>query len=136
MASKRIITHNFWLKLFSLMLAGMIWYAVFSIQDEPRNVPGFQTGVQTRTFDQVAVQVLKSPSDTRLYKVSPAAVNVTVTADLKTLESLTPHDLQVFINLSSMHFESRKHDVHINITQPVVEFEVSPGYVFIDRLSP
>ncbi len=136
MSMKRLISHNFWLKLFSLMLAGMIWYAVFSIQDKPQNVPGFQTGVQTRTFDQVAVHILKSPSDTRLYKISPAAVNVTVTADAQTLESLTPHDLQVFINLTSMHFETRKHDVHIKITKPVNEFEVSPSYVFIDRLSP
>ena len=140
MSLQRLIFHNFWLKLFSLLLAGMIWYAVFSIQNKPKSVPGFAVGDVRKTFDQVPVVILQSPSDTAVYTISPNAVNVTLTGSPKTLESLTAADVQVFINLSDTRVGSRKHerkqDVNVHLPEPVDGIKVSPSYVFADRITP
>jgi len=140
MALPRVITHNFWLKLFSLVLASMIWYAVYSIQNKPDAVPGFVVGDIKKTFDQVPVAVLKDPADTAVYTISPNAVNVTLTGPPKVLESLTAADVQVFIDLSGTRVGSRKHerkqDVNVYLPEPVSGIKVSPSYVFADRITP
>ena len=140
MSLRRIFFHNFWLKLFSLVLATMIWFAVFSIQDKPDAVPGFRVGDVKKEFDQVPVDILKAPADTAVYTISPSAVNVTLTGDPKTLESLTARDVQVFIDLSESRVGSRKserkQDVHVRLAEPVDGIQVSPSYVFADRITP
>jgi hypothetical protein len=140
MSLRRIIFHNFWLKLFSLMLAGMIWFAVFSIQDKPKAVPGFAVGDIKKEFDQVAVSVLKSPSDTAVYTISPNAVNVTLTGDARILETLTARDVQVFIDFTVVRAATRKNerkqDVQVRLPESVDNIEVSPSYVFVDRITP
>lgn len=140
MSLRRIISHNFWLKLFSLLLASMIWYAVFSIQDRPDSVPGFVVGDIKKTFDQVPVTVLKDAADTAVYTISPNAVNVTLTGPPKVLEALTAADVQVFIDMSDTRVGSRKHerkqDVNVYLPEPVDGIKVSPSYVFADRITP
>jgi YbbR domain-containing protein len=140
MSLRRILFKNFPLKLFSLMLAGMIWFAIFSIQDKPKPVPGFGVGDTKKAFDQVPVHVLKSPSDTAVYTISPNAVNITVSGDPRILESLTARDVQVFIDFSDVRSGSRKNerkqDVQVRLPEPVDRIEVSPSYVFADRITP
>jgi len=140
MPLRRILLYNFPLKLFSLMLAGLIWFAVFSIQDEPKAVPGFAVGDVEKEFDQVPVSVLKSPSDTAVYTISPNAVNVTIKGDPKVLETLTARDVQVFIDFtearSGARKNERKQDVQVRLPEAVDSIEVSPSYVFADRITP
>jgi len=135
---RKLIFYNFWLKLFSLLLAGMIWYAVFSIQDKPKAVPGFNVGTQKKEFDQVPVVILKSPSDTAVYKISPNAVNVTVTGKPSQLETLTPADVRVFIDLSNMRAGSTKksYQVSVHTPDPSLIVDVSPDLVFPERITP
>lgn len=140
MLLRRILFQNFPLKLFSLMLAGMIWFAVFSIQDQPKAVPGFAVGDTEKEFDQVPISVLKSPSDTAVYTISPNAVNVTIKGDPKVLETLTARDVQVFIDFaearSGARKNERKQDVQVRLPEAVDSIEVSPSYVFADRITP
>lgn len=136
---QKLIFHNFWLKLFSLLLAGMIWYAVFSIQDKPKAVPGFNVGVQKKEFDQIPVVILKSPSDTAVYKISPNAVNVTITGKPAQVESLTPADVRVFIDLSDMRTGSRmkkSYQVSVHVPDSTLEIDVAPKLVFPERITP
>ena len=116
----------------------MIWYAVFSIQDQPKAVPGFNIGTEKKEFEQVAVDILKSPSDTAVYKISPNAVNVTVTGKPSQLESLTRADLRVFIDVTDMRAGSRtkQQDVIVQISDPTLQVDPSPRYVFPERITP
>ena len=140
MLLRRIIFHNFWLKLFSLMLAGMIWFAVFSIQEKPKSMPGFGVGDIKKAFDQVPVSLLKSPNDTALYTISPNAVNVVVTGPPEVISSLTARDVQVFIDFTAARAgtrkSERKQDIHVRLPEAVDSIEVSPSYVFADRITP
>jgi YbbR domain-containing protein len=137
---RKIFFHNFWLKLFSLMLALMIWFAVFSIQDKPKAVPGFGVGDVKKAFDQVPVSVMKSPNDTALYTISPNAVNIVVTGDPAVLAKLTARDVQVFIDLTDSRAGARKNerkqDIQVRLPELVDKIEVSPSYVFADRITP
>ncbi|MBG88628.1 MAG: hypothetical protein CMO80_17245 [Verrucomicrobiales bacterium] len=136
MSLRRLIQHNFWLKLFSLLMATMLWFAVSSIQKQPDRVPGFETGLQRRTFEKLPVAVLKKPMDPELYTVSPEHTDVTVEGPREVLESLTTRDLEIFINLANRSFESSVYQVHAHVLAEVEVVDISPRTVRVKRFSP
>ncbi len=136
MSLRYYLLHNFWLKFFSLVLATLVWIVVYTQQTNSTTVPGFETGKERRTWEQVSVTVLKTPTDTRLYKITPAAVNVTLAGSPATLDALKPSDLEVFINLANMRYDTRIHQVQVYIRADVNVLSVSPASVAIERFSP
>jgi YbbR domain-containing protein len=136
MSLRRLIHHNFWLKLFSLLLATMLWFAVFSVQDRPERVPGYATGIQQKTFEKVAISILKTPSDTRLYTVSPSSVDVKVEGAPEAIAALTIRDFEVFINLANRRYENTLPQVHALVQGDVRVLDISPGFVRVKRFSP
>jgi YbbR domain-containing protein len=135
MSLRRLIQHNFWLKLFSLFLATMLWFAVSSMQDRSERVPGYEKGIHEKTFEQVAIAILKTPSDTRLYTISPASVDITVRGAPKVVDALTIRDLEVFINLANRRYEPAIQEVHARV-QADVTVDISTGTVRVKRFSP
>ncbi len=136
MSLRHYILHNFWLKLFSLVLATLVWVVVYTVQTKSTTLPGFEEGKERLTFEQVRVAVIKLPSDTRLYRITPSAVDVTLAGTPATLKALKPGDLEVFINLANMRYETRIHEVQLHIRAKVDVVSVSPAIVHIERISP
>jgi YbbR domain-containing protein len=101
MSARDAILQNFWLKLFSLVLATMIWFAIFGTQTNLRpDRPVL--GTVTRTFERVPITVMKSASDLRAFRVEPATVEVTVSGPLAKVQVLTPAQVEVFISLTDV----------------------------------
>lgn len=136
MSPRHLILHNFWLKAFSLVLATLLWLAVYSVINEAATLPGFEKGRFQRVIPQVEVAIAKSATDTRLYKITPAAVDITLVGDRATLEALAPRELAVFVNLANMRYEERIHQVQVHAPAAVRVLDVSPGIVRIERISP
>lgn len=101
MSARDAILQNFWLKLFSLVLATMIWFAIFGAQNNLR-VDRPVLGTVTRKLEQVPITVMKSAADLRAFKVEPSAVEITVSGPLAKVQALTPQQVEVFINLTDM----------------------------------
>lgn len=102
MSARDAILQNFWLKLFSLVLATMIWFAIFGAQTTLR--PDRPTlGTVTRKFERVPITVMKSAADLRGFRVEPTTVEVTVSGPLAKVQALTPAQLEVFINLTDVN---------------------------------
>ena len=87
-------------KLFSLFLAAAIWLTVHRIL-EPESVS--LTGrISTLTYNNLTVQPVSSTSDVRFYRVSPAAVRVTVSGPPEVMNQLQASQVEAEANLTGI----------------------------------
>src|SRR4051812_24566543 len=90
---RNLIFSDFWLKLFSLVLAILIWLLVsFAIHREV-----------SPTAEQVfivPVQVTASDSNVRNYQVNPKEVQVTVRGQARKLQSLAAAEIHAQVDLT------------------------------------
>lgn len=90
---QNILFRDFWLKLFSLVLAILIWLIVWSFairQDVPptAGLGLVRPEISTETFPNIPVLVVSAAADVRDFKVSPSVVTVTVRGEPKELAAL------------------------------------------------
>lgn len=99
MPAPKIIFHNFWAKVCSLLLAVMIWHVVNTWQQGGRleRAPVVATGEVT--FYRHSITVMKSAGDERAFRVTPATVDVTLKGPVEIMDKLRSGDLMVYINL-------------------------------------
>jgi YbbR domain-containing protein len=90
---RELCFNDFWLKLFSLALAVLIWLTVsFAIQKE----------AQVRTFSNLPVTIVSSAQDVSHLKPFPAAVEVTVQGQRNMVQSLRANDIRVSVDVTGM----------------------------------
>lgn len=92
---RNLICEDFWLKLFSLALAILIWFTVTFVS--PR-----ETRPETRVFSNLPVTILASAEDVHNFKVSPAEVEVTVQGDSRTLQKLQGKQIRAIVDLTDI----------------------------------
>jgi YbbR domain-containing protein len=102
MSARDAILQNFWLKLFSLVLATMIWFAIYGAQNNLRSGQTALSAV-TRKLDAVPITVMQSAADFRAFRVEPSHIAVTVRGPIAEVQALTARQLEVFINLTDAH---------------------------------
>src|SRR3989442_6535643 len=75
---RNFLQNNFWLKLFSLFLALLIWFSVrfYTIYDVQAARNTFKLSPR-QDLIQVPIQVVKSTVNTQYCKIDPAQVDVT-----------------------------------------------------------
>ncbi|NDB76694.1 MAG: hypothetical protein EB141_13815, partial [Verrucomicrobia bacterium] len=96
MSARDAILQNFWLKLFSFVLATMIWFAVFGAQNNLRsNQPVL--GTVTQKIEHVPVTLLQAATDFRSFRLEPSHIDVTVRGPIAEVQALTARQLEVFI---------------------------------------
>ncbi len=92
---RHIFVEDFWWKVFSLVLAILIWVTVtFASQREPGSAP--------RVFSDVPVAVVSSAEDVRAFKVSPTVVDVTVRGAADALQNLRSKDIRAMVDLTGV----------------------------------
>lgn len=127
------IAKDFWLKLFSLGLAVVIWSTVHFANQHAPTQPG---PGELRTFRGVPVAVLKSANDTRALKVNPAEVKVTTTGKLPLIQTLTERDIEVFINLTdAKDTVGADKTVSVRVPEGVTVLRVEPRTVRVETMS-
>src|SRR5882672_1787829 len=87
---RNFLQNNFWLKLFSLFLALLIWFSVrfYTIYDVQTARNAFKLSAR-RDFIQVSIKVLKSTTNTQSCRIGPAQVDVTVAGEKSLLQNLS-----------------------------------------------
>lgn len=94
------ITKDFWWKLFSLVLAVVIWLTVYKIREEPT---GLTTATdKTLTYGNVPVLVMATASDVHNYRVQPGTVTVQVTGPAKVLSVLKENQIHPVVDLTGI----------------------------------
>jgi YbbR domain-containing protein len=118
MSLRLLLFDNIWLKLFSFVLALLIWLAVRGTLSK-----GGENRVHK--FRQVPVMLLTEATEHRALQVDPGMVDVTVRGSAGDLESMTERDVLAFVRVT------KEKD---NGTFPV-DFRLPPG-VQVFLLSP
>jgi YbbR domain-containing protein len=93
---------DFWLKLFSLVLAVLIWTTVsYAIHNENSTANPIAANAPTRDF-YVPVLVVSAAADVRQAHVKPSSVEVTVRGDADALAKMVDKDVRVLVDLSDI----------------------------------
>jgi YbbR domain-containing protein len=97
-----IFFRDFWLKLFSLALAVLIWLTVSLARSggvghffASRNLP-------EQTYVNVPVSVVCPAADVRDFKVTPSEVDITVQGEAKLLRALKITDIRAAVDLAGI----------------------------------
>lgn len=133
---QRLFFHDFWLKLFSLVLAVLIWLTVsFAIErggGDSQRAPTLGLNFKQRPFVGLPVVLLSSAIDVHEFKVEPKTVDVTVQGDAKTIDRLQPSDIRVLVDLTGIE-AARELRKRIDVSTPpgVSHVRVIPSEVQI-----
>ena len=93
---------DFWLKIFSLALAVLIWITVsFAIRNENIVTSGFTVNAPSRIF-YVPVLMVSAAADVRQFHVQPNRVEVTVRGEAEVLGRLLDKDIRVLVDLTDI----------------------------------
>ena len=128
---RELVFHDFWLKLFSLALAVLIWLTVaFAIKNEGSPVVALTVPLQEMAFSNLPVIVMSSAQDVRSFKVSPDQVEVTVQGEAKILRGIQAKDIRVIVDLTDIESaQDLKKRIDVSIPPGISLVRVVPSEV-------
>jgi len=100
-----LVFQDFWLKLFSFVLAVLTWFAVnrMANQKEGLGVGSLSLAPpEHRVLTHLPVLVLSSAADVRSFRVSPNEVDVTVQGVPAVVKELQDRDVRVSVDLTGI----------------------------------
>jgi YbbR domain-containing protein len=99
---RNFILHDFWLKLFSVALALLIWLTVnFALQRGPA-APRSLIPTEQRVFSNLPIMIMASAEDVRSVRVHPKEVELTVRGDARVLKQLQPREIRVLVDITGI----------------------------------
>ena len=134
MPFRTLILNNFWLKVFSLVLATLIWFAIQSNQTNSRFpqtllAPKFHTAALS-----CPVRIITSPTSRAAYNIEPERVIVRVRGDEAVLSKLTPDSIQAYIRPTNSPNLNNLFRVEVIVPRDVSLKEVSPEEVLVQSI--
>jgi hypothetical protein len=122
---RNVIVHNLGLKIFSVLLATLVWLAARTqIGDNPTVPAGFASDEAQRPFENQQVLVLTSAADPRVFQVDPLAVSVVVSGPAQQVQHLKEAEVGVFVR--APQGDSEYVPVHVNVPKGVAVVQVRP----------
>jgi YbbR domain-containing protein len=128
----RNISNNFWLKLFSLVLATLIWFVIssnFPSAETRVNVGPFKPG-NSRDFRRPVV-VMMSAKNVQAFQVDPSEVSVKVLGEQSVLDKLRDDDIEVYVNLMNVQNPEGSFRVEVGAPREVTVQQVWPAHVLV-----
>ncbi len=99
---RELILNNFWLKVFSLVLASVIWFVLQSnLQTDIKYPQTFFRPSTSRDF-RCPVTLLVSSSNLQSYVLEPGVVTVRLHGDSGTINDLETRDVQAYVDLAAL----------------------------------
>lgn len=129
---RNLFLDDFWLKLFSLILATLIWLTIYFAGLIPN---GPLTLLQKqRTLQGLPVTIVSSDDDVRNLKVIPNTVTVLVEGNSVLMRELSPAAVRVRVDLSGIQVrESLRRRVEVAAPPGVAYLKVVPEEVQVYR---
>jgi hypothetical protein len=126
---QQLILRDFWLKLFSLALAGLIWFTVnLAIKNDISPVASLSLAPTDQVvFRDVPVIVLASAAQQKAFSVTPKTVAVTLQGDLAAIRNLRKQEVRVLVDLSdSTVVENSRRRVEVSTPAGFTHVRVEP----------
>lgn len=136
MAFRDYILDRFWLKLFSFILAALIWFTVTNVQTEPRFASNPFRPVDSQEISRV-VRLATLPTTRRFFKIEPVEVRITVRGNTSALNQLGPNDIEAFVNLTDALDSAASYEVEVkNIPRNLRVQDITPRMVMVEPIRP
>ncbi len=130
------ILHNFWLKVFSVILAMMIWFAIQSnLQTEAKFPQSPFRPVETRDFRR-PIAISTSATNQLVFKIEPSHVSVKIRGDRSFVRKLNLSDIQVYVDLTDVRDVHGSFPIQVHVPREVGLYEVWPSRVHVETASP
>lgn len=133
---RNLVFKDFWLKLFSLALAILVWKfvneAVKKQVPPPRAPDAIIQPLERRTFLRLPVVVMSSAADVRSFRVDPSEVEVTIQGDPKLIENVVAKEIHPMVDLTGVE-SARDLRKRIDVATPpgITHVRVNPPEVEI-----
>ena len=135
MPLRPFIIENLWLKIFSLILAMLIWFAIQSTQSDYRFPQGlFGSRLQTLELS-CPVTVMTPPTLHAGFALEPGTVLVKVRGEESVLKRLSPESLPAYVRLSEAPNPSRLVRVEVVAPRNVTIAEIVPDQVSVRAIN-
>ena len=134
MSLRQQILHNFWLKLFSFVLAALIWFVVSIYLRNVRNVGNdLASDVEEVSVTNVMVAVLASAEDPRRFAIQPPAVEVVLKGKAADLRTVSPDEVRVCVDLRGLRSPQGGEPVIVSLAAPrqVMALRAIPSVVTV-----
>jgi len=128
---RNLFFRDFLLKLFSLVLALLIWTIVsLAIRREVSPTAGVAAIPVDRTFSGIPILVVSAAADVRNFKVNPSQVEVTVRGEGELVKDLRANEIQALVDLTGVE-SARGFHKRIEISTPpgITHVQVVPEEV-------
>jgi hypothetical protein len=124
---RELIFDNLWLKIFSALLAMLIWFAARTqLTDNPSMSGAFPGNAAQANFADRPVLVLTLPTDRRLFRVDPPTVSVTVSGSAPLVQELTEAKVRVFVQAPAADVMSEPMTVQVNVPRGLTVVQTRP----------
>lgn len=100
-----LVLQDFWLKLFSFVLAVLTWFAVNRMANQKEGLsvgPLSLAPPEQRTLTRLPVVIVSSAEDVRSFRVSPKEVDVAVQGSAAVVKELQNRDVRVSVDLTGI----------------------------------
>jgi YbbR domain-containing protein len=126
---RNVFLRDFWLKLFSLALAILIWVTVSLGRSGTVGIFFSNRNLNQQTYVNVPVSVVCPAADLRDFKVNPTEVDITVQGEAGLLRDLRPKDIQAAVDLRGIESGGLRKRVDVSVPPGVTFVRVVPDEV-------
>jgi YbbR domain-containing protein len=123
------ITIDFAWKLFSVILAVVLWLTVHNIYEEPKNAFASAAGDRV-TYDNLPVFIVSRVADVGDFRVVPGAISVTVSGPPDIMATLQANQIRAVVDLTDIT-SARDLRLRVDVSTPpgVTLLSVDPSKV-------
>jgi YbbR domain-containing protein len=138
MSIPQIIQHNFWLKLFSMMLAIVIWFSIkYGIQADINFGQNLVTNPVVEESRAVPIQVLAQAGDSRIFKITPDTVHISCTGESAILRKYRARvDFKAYVDLTEPQKKESDYEIRIHVPAGITVLRVFPPAARVEQVSP
>jgi hypothetical protein len=122
---------DFWLKLFSLAMAILIWFTIFqAIQQQGSPVHSLSDKVKERTFYNLPVTRMSASSDVSGFKLNPDEVQVTVQGEAKNVDVLQAEEIKARVDLTGISANNtQRKRIEVSTPAGITHIKIEPADV-------
>lgn len=132
-----LILRNFWLKLFSVALALVIWLGIhYGIRNEFSISQANINSLLAQEYVRVPVTIVRRPNDNRVLSVTPADVLVVAVGEKDALRNAAKKSMRVYVDLTRFASGPAVEEVHADVPPDIIVREISPSTVTVEQGSP
>ena len=128
---RSLFLHNFWWKLFSVVLATLIWLAVNATLSNEAMLTRRLNLASNQKFAHCPILVMTSTGEHPAVTIEPSDVSVLVRGPAELLSSLKPQDVQVFLHLPDHKNPTGEFPVVVHVPPGIKEVVAFPEQVTV-----